>query len=213
MSLLAADASWPLTQPLCTYEPFLLPNKLFHHLFTPPCESTSSLSCSLNTLSFFMPCVFITSLISSPFPIFFPHSLFPPRTKDWREGGKIMEWGAGGGGSSGLTEGVPSAVSSLEDGRRIGGRNTLVGIHRARFLCLSLPRTYCCLAGLIPTLTHRSPSLPPCLPSAALLKVLLSLITTIYNTQQLLNGFTFYHLREQWGRIFLLHVASVEIEP
>lgn len=78
--------------------------------------------------------------------------------------------GGWGGGGSGLTEGVPSAVSSLEVGRRIGGRNTLVGIHRAHSLCLSLPRTYCCLAGLIPTLTHRSPSLPPCLPSAALLK-------------------------------------------
>lgn len=66
---------------------------------------------------------------------------------------------------SGLTEGVPSAASSLDDGRRIGSRNTLVGIHTHPSFCLpvspSLIHTYCFLAGLIPTLTHRYlPSLP-----------------------------------------------------
>lgn len=87
-------------------------------------------------------------------------------------------------------------------------------------VCLALPRSLIHILLLCWTPSNTDTSLPPLsvFPSLRLLpggilKVLLSLITTIYNTQQLVNGFTFYHPSVGWGHIFLLCVASVEIEP
>ena len=79
--------------------------------------------------------------------------------------------------SRGLTEGVPSAASSLDDGRRIGSRNTQ-GIHAHTPLhfwlsaSLSIIHTYCYLSGLVSTPTR------PYLPSLSLpLSLPLSLLS------------------------------------
>lgn len=93
---------------------------------------------------------------------------------------------------SGLTEGVPSAASSLGDGRRVGSGDTLVGIHTVPSLCVFfLSQAH--IAALLDS--FRLITISPitlCLLPAVPLKVPLSLITVKHNTQQV-NSFTFYH--------------------
>lgn len=129
-----------LLLPLLTaYKAPSLPNKPCHwlHIYTPSPQSFSPYLLPVNSLFlllYFAFCYITCSfslLISFLLPFFVFLSI-----KDWKErrgiiGVEEVEEG------SRLTEGVPSAESSLDGGRRICGKNTLEDIHTHPSLTLS----------------------------------------------------------------------------